>query len=87
MSESLRARWAGFEPQTKAAIVSVLIAFAFIIMAKGPEGDLNGSYSDHMHHSHITWAMLHVGTDVYTKTWAEAAKLALLREQLENKSE
>lgn len=73
---TLRARWAALEPQTKGALVSLVVALTLLVTTKAANGDFLGGYTDHLHHAHMTWAFFHVGPEVYTKKWAEAALLA-----------
>lgn len=73
---SLRSKWASLEPQTKAAVFSILIALVFIFATKGGNGDFIGNYTDHIHHAHITWAGLHVGTKIWTMPWRDAAAIS-----------
>src|SRR5687768_14956682 len=73
---SLRSKWAESEPQTKAALVTVLICTVLIITTMGAYGDFLGGYTDHFHHSHITWAFFNIGADIWRMPWGEGAKLA-----------
>jgi hypothetical protein len=75
-ARGLRSRWEALEPQSKAAIVSIVISLVLIIATMGQMGDFYGGFTDHFQHSHQTWGFLHVGTKVWTLPWREAAALA-----------
>lgn len=61
---------------TRWVIVAAAITALFLLMTKAAGGDFLGGYSDHGHHTHMTWTFLHVGFDVYRRPFLETYAMA-----------
>ncbi|XXF80086.1 hypothetical protein P2318_10145 [Myxococcaceae bacterium GXIMD 01537] len=54
--------------------LSLLVSGTLLVLNDSPSGDLSRWYTDHLHHVHATWVMLHKGLAIYTQPFGEALK-------------
>lgn len=65
-------------PSRRALLALVAISLCLTVLVpvtnSSPYGDLSAGYTDHLHHAHATWVVLHRGLDAWRLPLSESAK-------------